>query len=177
MRRSHGRFGLFAPRRAEWLVRSTVVVSGVNSARVARTRTGPRAVDGSTTRPACVISTRPCASSRRAAARTSSMRARHSSPATSRATSDGHRVAPCARCRRRSTMACCRGSLVASCRRPRHAVTHGSSRARVSSVGMRHVSRIPNQRYLLRATIPYNPSRSTRGISHPTRPTCQYQLR
>jgi hypothetical protein len=56
-------------------------------------------------------------------------------------------------------------------------MTHGSNRARVSSVGMRQVSRIPNQRYLLRATIPYNPSRSTRGTSHPTRPTCQYQLR
>ena len=62
-----------------------------------RSRIAPRAVEGSTTCPPWVISSAPCATSRRAAARAGSIRSRHPSGATSRAASDGQMVAPRAR--------------------------------------------------------------------------------
>jgi len=65
--------------------------------RTRRIRIGPRAVEGSTTRPPCVISTTPLATSRLAADRAGSINARHSSPPTARAASLGQIVAPALR--------------------------------------------------------------------------------
>ncbi len=69
-------------------------------------RIGPRARAGSTRRPFCRISTSSRAARRRAAARAGSIKARHSSPPTWRAASEGQSVP--ARRASRSTMACSR---------------------------------------------------------------------
>ena len=76
------------------------------SVRGRRSRTGPFAVEGSTTLPACVISTSPRATSRRAAARAGSIRSLQPSvPPTRRAASDGQIEAEAARSARSAKMA------------------------------------------------------------------------
>ena len=59
-----------------------------------RTRIGPRALDGSTTRQPCVISARPPATSRRAARRAGSMRSLHPCGSINMATSEGQMLLP-----------------------------------------------------------------------------------
>lgn len=88
---------------------------------VSRMPMGPRAVDGSTTRPAWVISTAPSATSRRAAARVGSIRSRQSSPPTDLAAADGQMVVPAGWASSSSTMASPSLSSIGAMRRRRHA--------------------------------------------------------
>ncbi len=71
---------------------------------VSRSRIAPLAVDGSTTRPPCTISSFPASTSRRAARRVSSMRSRQSSGNCCRAASLGQIVASDARWASRERM-------------------------------------------------------------------------
>lgn len=86
---------------------------------------GPLAVDGSTTLPPWVMSTRPWAISRLAARRAGSIRSVHpSSPATARAASEGQIVAPAPRWSSSPMIAASNAASVAVTLRVRHAALH-----------------------------------------------------
>jgi hypothetical protein len=89
--------------------------------RLRRMRIGPLAVEGSTTRPRCVISTSPEATSRLAARLAGSMRSRHPSSDTARAASEGQIVAVAAREARRLRMVCSSAESIAVILRRRQA--------------------------------------------------------
>ena len=84
-----------------------------------RSRIGPLAVDGSTTRLPCTMSISPAATSRRAAARALSINAGQPSGSTARAASDGQIVAPAARPANSERTAASRASSVLVVRRRR----------------------------------------------------------
>lgn len=118
-----------------------------------RSRTGPRARDGSTGAPRCVISISPPATMRRAAARAGSIKARQSSPspATWPAASDGQIEASAARAPRSARIASSRAASTSRTRRPRHASLQYRIDAQSRAHFLRHVMRRPHDAHGLAA--------------------------
>lgn len=135
-----------------------------------RSLIGPRAVDGSTGRPRCVISSLPAATKRRAASRVRSICSRQFSGLTLRAASDGQIVLPRPRVRNSSTIVLSSFSSIAWGRRTRHFALQYRMLSQLRSHFLRHVMRRPQRAQILSSRpIPlHRKSRSCSGRGCPS---------
>lgn len=121
-------------------------------------RTGPRAFDGSTTRPFCIITTFPDATSRRAAIRVRSIIPLHASasstPTTARAASLGQIVPPLARPRKRAMMVSSIARSVSSSRVRLHFSEQYRTDSQSRSHFFRQTIRRPQHRHAFSLSTP-----------------------
>jgi hypothetical protein len=130
-----------------------------------RTRIGPFAVDGSTTRPPCVTSANPSATSRRAAMRAFSISGRQSSK-SARTTSDGQIVAVVVRAISIARIASSMRRSSGEIRPERHASLHHFTSSQQRSHFLRHAIARPQRAQVLSVGT-FTPRRSreaTRGM-------------